>query len=180
MPVLPAVPSTIVPPGLSRPEATASSMMASAARSLTEPPGLRNSALPRISQPVASDARASRMSGVLPMVSMKPLRMVMGGSVPGWELAIELGRQDDRGNRPFNAVEGTDLVDQKIHLLDRSGLDHGDHIVRAAHRIKGRDLRNLPECGFRLRGELRQDRDQDMGADERARRLGREPHRIAG
>jgi len=46
MPVLPAVPSTITPPGLSRPCFSASSMIASAARSFTEPPGLRNSALP--------------------------------------------------------------------------------------------------------------------------------------
>ena len=46
MPVLPAVPSTIVPPGLSAPEAMASWMMASAARSFTEPPGFMNSALP--------------------------------------------------------------------------------------------------------------------------------------
>ena len=53
-------------------------MMASAARSLTEPPGLRNSALPRMVQPVSSDALRSLISGVLPIVSMKPSRMFMG------------------------------------------------------------------------------------------------------
>ena len=64
MPVLPAVPSTIVPPGRRVPRATASSTMASAARSFTEPPGFMNSALPRIVQPVRSEARLSRISGV--------------------------------------------------------------------------------------------------------------------
>ena len=52
MPVLPAVPSTTVPPGRSLPLRSASSMIARAARSFTEPPGFMNSALPRISQPV--------------------------------------------------------------------------------------------------------------------------------
>ena len=69
MPVLPAVPSTTTPPGLSAPRATASRMMASAARSLTEPPGFMNSALPRIVQPVASEAALSLISGVLPIAS---------------------------------------------------------------------------------------------------------------
>jgi hypothetical protein len=70
MPVLPAVPSTIVPPGFSRPRRSASRMMWSAARSFTDWPGLRNSALPQMSQPVASETRLSRMSGVLPMAEM--------------------------------------------------------------------------------------------------------------
>ena len=48
----------------------ASRMMNSAARSFTDWPGFMNSALPRISQPVASDARRRRISGVLPMASM--------------------------------------------------------------------------------------------------------------
>src|SRR6185437_3156582 len=73
MPVLPAVPSTMRPPGLSAPRFSASRMIHSAARSFTDCPGLRNSALPRISQPVASLARRRRMSGVLPMVSRTEL-----------------------------------------------------------------------------------------------------------
>ena len=64
--------------GGATPRRSASSTMASAARSFTEPPGLRNSAFPRISQPVCSEALRRRMSGVLPMLSMKPLRMSMG------------------------------------------------------------------------------------------------------
>jgi hypothetical protein len=52
-------------------------MMKRAARSFTEPPGLRNSALPRIVQPVSSDAFLSLMSGVLPIAPMKPSRISM-------------------------------------------------------------------------------------------------------
>src|SRR5579872_3932609 len=77
MPVLPAVPSTITPPGFRSPRASASRTMYQAARSLTEPPGLRNSALPRIVQPVSSETLRSLMSGVLPMVAMKPSRTSM-------------------------------------------------------------------------------------------------------
>jgi len=40
MPVLPLVGSTIVPPGFSAPEASASSIIGSAILSFTEPPGL--------------------------------------------------------------------------------------------------------------------------------------------
>ncbi len=69
MPVLPAVPSTIVPPGLSSPCASASRMIHSAARSFTEAPGLANSHLPQISQPAASLGPLRSTSGVLPMRS---------------------------------------------------------------------------------------------------------------
>src|SRR5881394_2273637 len=77
MPVLPAVPSTTVPPGFSVPRLSASRMMNSAARSFTEPPGLRNSALPRISQPVSSESLRNRTSGVLPTVPAKPSVMLI-------------------------------------------------------------------------------------------------------
>jgi hypothetical protein len=43
-------------------------MMARPARSFTEPPELRNSALPRIVQPVVSEARRNLISGVRPIV----------------------------------------------------------------------------------------------------------------
>ena len=55
--------------GPQQPLASASAMMNSAARSLTDWPGFMNSALPRISQPVASEARSQRISGVLPMAA---------------------------------------------------------------------------------------------------------------
>ena len=79
MPVLPAVPSTIVPPGRSEPSAMACRMMLSAARSLTDWPGFMNSALPRISQPVASESLRRRIRGVLPIASASVEWMVMGG-----------------------------------------------------------------------------------------------------
>src|SRR5262249_49732415 len=47
------------------------------ARSFTDWPGFMNSALPRMVQPVASDARLSLMRGVLPMESMRSLRISM-------------------------------------------------------------------------------------------------------
>src|SRR3984957_7534958 len=69
IPVLPAVPSTTTPPGRKAPRATASLIIANAARSLTEPPGFMNSALPRIVHPVASDAARSLMRGVRPIAA---------------------------------------------------------------------------------------------------------------
>jgi hypothetical protein len=87
MPVLPAVPSTITPPGRSRPRRSASVMIATAARSFTLPPGFMNSHLPRISQPVSSDARLRRTSGVLPTSAAKSAwtaREVMANSLIRW------------------------------------------------------------------------------------------------
>src|SRR5690349_18373651 len=77
MPVLPAVPSTTVPPGFNAPRFSASRTIQSAARSFTEPPGLRNSALPRISQPVSSESLFSRMRGVLPTEPANPSNVRM-------------------------------------------------------------------------------------------------------
>src|SRR5207245_10288452 len=54
------------------PRASASSIIPKAARSLTEPPGFMNSALPRISQPVSSDSRRKRKRGVRPMCPSTP------------------------------------------------------------------------------------------------------------
>src|SRR6202162_5606942 len=72
MPVLPAVPSTTVPPVLRTPRFSASKTIHFAARSFTEPPGFMNSALPRISHPVSSLKRRRRISGVLPTASVNP------------------------------------------------------------------------------------------------------------
>ena len=75
MPVLPAVPSTTVPPGHSCPDMTASWIKNRAARSFTEPPPLQNSAFARISQPVSSLILFNRTSGVLPIIPTSPSRM---------------------------------------------------------------------------------------------------------
>src|SRR2546427_5509 len=68
-PVLPLVASTMRPPGLSRPSRSAASIIATPIRSLTEPPGLKNSALAQIGVLRPTDTRFSRMSGVQPIVS---------------------------------------------------------------------------------------------------------------
>src|SRR5258706_10436482 len=65
--------------------------MASAARSLTEPPGLRNSALPNMRQPVAWEAAFSSMSGVLPMLSMKPVRISMQARLSAGRSSVKMG-----------------------------------------------------------------------------------------
>ena len=72
MPVLPLVGSTIVPPGLSEPSASAASTMRLAIRSFTDPPGLRYSTLASTvgaSGPRWAVSAWSRTSGVLPMSS---------------------------------------------------------------------------------------------------------------
>ena len=72
MPVLPEVGSTIVPPGRSAPDASAASIMRTAMRSLTEPPGLKYSTLARTDAAGCGRSEltaASRTSGVLPMRS---------------------------------------------------------------------------------------------------------------
>ena len=79
MPVLPAVPSTFTPPGLSCPCRSASSTIAFAARSFTDPPGFMNSALPKIVHPVRSEALRSLISGVLPTVSTKSEQIMEKG-----------------------------------------------------------------------------------------------------
>ena len=65
-PVLPQVGSTIVPPGLSAPLCSAASIMRSAMRSFTEPPGLKYSTLARTVAWMPSVTLLSLTSGVLP------------------------------------------------------------------------------------------------------------------
>src|SRR4051812_24601067 len=68
MPVLPDVGSMIVPPGFSLPERSASSIIASAMRSLMDPPGLARSDFIHTSAR-SPNRRLMRMWGVLPIVS---------------------------------------------------------------------------------------------------------------
>ena len=90
MPVFPAVPSTMVPPGFSAPDARAPWTIDRAARSLIEPPGFMNSALPRISQPVSSDRRFRRTSGVW------PIRSMTDGVTDTFQLSGEVEREGDQ------------------------------------------------------------------------------------
>src|SRR5438309_1740642 len=82
MPVLPAVDSTTRPPGLRSPRFSASRIIHLPARSLTDWPGFMNSALPRMVQPVASDACFSLISGVLPIASTTSLLNIMSINSP--------------------------------------------------------------------------------------------------
>src|ERR1700730_5280959 len=67
-PVLPAVASTMVPPGLRRPSASAASIMVRAGRSLSEPEGFALSSL-RNSRQGPRSMRVTSMRGVSPMRS---------------------------------------------------------------------------------------------------------------
>ncbi len=68
-PVLPAVGSTIVPPGPRRPSRSAVSIMRIAIRSFTEPPGLKYSTLANSRAPDGGAIFLSRISGVPPISS---------------------------------------------------------------------------------------------------------------
>src|SRR5262245_21733869 len=116
MPVLPAVASTTSPPGLSSPRFSASRIIWRAGRSLTEPPGFMNSALPRMVQPVASDARLSLMSGVSPIVSMISSRMGILVS-PGIKAAEPRGPPPAGQGRLLQQPRGL------LHDLGRRGVD---------------------------------------------------------
>ena len=67
IPVLPEVGSRMVCPGAMSPRSSASSIMARATRSLTEPVGLRDSSLAQMRTPGVGDRRFSSISGVLPI-----------------------------------------------------------------------------------------------------------------
>src|SRR5215831_5842817 len=69
MPVLPEVGSKMVAPGASSPSFSACSIMKNAARSLTEPVGLRSSSFAHSRTSVLGDSRGSPTSGVLPTES---------------------------------------------------------------------------------------------------------------
>jgi len=70
IPVLPLVASTIVPPGLSSPDFSAASTIATPMRSFTELAGLRNSSLAAIVAPAPALSRLIRTSGVLPTMAV--------------------------------------------------------------------------------------------------------------
>ena len=72
-PVFPLVASTMIPPGLRAPEASASSIIEIAIRSLTHESGLKLSSFTSTSAPPAGPIRLIRTSGVLPMVSVMSL-----------------------------------------------------------------------------------------------------------
>src|ERR1700689_289203 len=101
MPVLPEVGSTIVSPGLSRPDFSAASTIARQIRSLTLPPGLKFSSFAQISASSLPGIRLRRTTGVFPIRSSGDCATLIG--IRGilsrnqrwlecWELRKELGR----------------------------------------------------------------------------------------
>src|SRR5438067_2168020 len=103
MPVLPLVPSTIVPPGFKRPSFSARSMIGIPIRSLSEPPGLKNSALANTGVRIPRVTRPSRMSGVHPMSSSTfvyglRFRMAEDGVAEQWS-RFRVPKEDRKENR---------------------------------------------------------------------------------
>ena len=94
--MLPLVGSTITPPGFSRPARSAASIIGSAIRSFTEPPGFMCSSLAtsRGRTSVASRSRAT--SGVRPTAAVMSGRMPPGRSASA-RLRLRAGRVGDGG-----------------------------------------------------------------------------------
>src|SRR4051812_40873185 len=93
MPVLPLVGSRIVHPGRNRPRSSASSTIASAARSLIEPVGLRSSSLAQRRTSGLGDSVGSPTSGVLPTEASRSSYLVT--ERPGSGSAAGDGGQHD-------------------------------------------------------------------------------------
>ena len=92
---------------------SASRMMNSAARSFTDWPGFMNSALPRMLQPVSSEARFSLISGVLPIASTT--------SVIECSCARNLAGPLPNAGQTLVAAEGR-KVKAGLHAICASGL----------------------------------------------------------
>ena len=166
-PVLPDVGSTMVPPGPRSPSRSAASIMATAGRSLTLPPGLRNSNLasswPGRSRPI----RSSRTSGVSPTRSSSESAASIAG--PGSLDRADLdGRIDvdgyvaehlDREPGPVQLLgdlrqRAPALVAVGRHQADRAGdvgAQVGDDLGR--HRSAG-DVHPAPGPGGQAPGYL--------------------------
>src|SRR4051794_3229359 len=115
VPVLPEVGSTIVPPGRSSPSRSAASIIAIAARSLIEPPGLRASTLATICGVSPAPRRDRRTSGVSPMASMIESRITAGACTA----ARSMGSSEALVWRSCQSGAGRSISVPKIE--DRSG-----------------------------------------------------------
>src|SRR5690242_11975897 len=83
MPVFPDVGSTMVSPGFNSDASSAASIIARAIRSLTLPPGFKDSILPSSSAPPEGVTRESLTIGVLPMRSRTLSAMPPRRAAPG-------------------------------------------------------------------------------------------------
>src|SRR5687768_15028462 len=131
MPVLPEVPSMIVPPALSFPVRSASSIIFRAMRSLIELPGLNVSSLIRTSAAMTPRVIAlTRISGVLPIAP----RILSRIFAPG---GVATGRSYPVAACPEFALVAADfqVVDDPLHALGVARQRHG--AVRLGARRHG-------------------------------------------
>src|SRR5436309_6956838 len=99
MPVLPEVGSISVSPGLIRPERSASSSMRTPMRSLTLPPGFKNSHFPRSSQARPLPMWLSRTIGVPPTASRIESRICSDICCALYRVALRVDHQAERLRR---------------------------------------------------------------------------------
>src|SRR5690554_2937549 len=136
-PVLPEVASTTVSPGLSRPRCSASRMMARARRSLTEPPGLKDSTFAYIVTPPAA-TRFRRTTGVPPMVS-RMLSWILG-------LVLAVGgkarlRRNARGRHRLTGTPYSAAGPDGIRRRHAGSIESTDSHLRPAQTDARRSLR---------------------------------------
>src|ERR1700686_2337315 len=134
MPVLPEVESMIVFPCTSEPRRSPSSIIHSAARSLTDPPGLNHSAFAYTSTRGKSLSKMrTRSSGVLPISRVMPAE-----TVP-WVTCKRIERSSVRGevdqDQPADHVEGGKRVTDQRAPVDAAAFEGQDVEDRLADQV---------------------------------------------
>src|SRR5687768_17171321 len=134
VPVLPEVGSTIVPPGLSRPSASAASTIRIATRSLIEPPGLKYSTLATTWGVSPAAMRERRTSGVSPTVSRIDSLMSAGAAMRSTYQRAARGPDLPVGQRDAARQARRDPVGLvRAAVLRRPADEHADPVPRAGH-----------------------------------------------
>src|SRR4029453_9172508 len=134
IPVLPLVGSTTVAPGLSTPRRSASSIMATAMRSFTLPPGLSDSSLPSTVAPPGRGMWFSRTSGVAPISSStEPAtrgrlnRPVVVFSIIVLSLSETLVPWQKKSNVIHRPRDAAPLLRPLPQVLERDAVHHARH-----------------------------------------------------
>src|ERR1700686_2141598 len=167
MPVLPEVESMIVFPCTSEPRRSPSSIIHSAARSLTDPPGLNHSALAYTSTRGKSRSKMrTRNSGVLPISRVMPAE-----TVP-WVTCKRIERSSARGevdqDQPADHVEAGERITDQGAPVDAAAFESQDVEDRLADQVAA------AEQGDRRRAvqdPVEQDGGRDQHLDELQRRV---------
>src|SRR5215467_9500482 len=147
MPVLPLVGSTTVAPALRRPRRSASSIMLTAIRSFTLPPGLSDSILARTTPPPGFGNRLRRTSGVPPTTSSTEAAMRGRTSVAVFRCVMAT---NPIGNDGSPLKKGSDVIHRlgrfpplgrvPSQILERGAVHHRVHRFR--HRAP--QIRQVP------------------------------------